>query len=68
MSIIIEVEVNDKSTHNGENETLELIASGYEWKCPACGQETTESEIKKKVRCKKCHRQFEVDNYAHAFE
>ena len=51
-----------------EYETVELIAAGYEWTCPACDQSNKEIEVKKSVQCKSCEREFEVEDYEHAFD
>ena len=47
-------------------ESVELIASGYEWVCPECDTLNKEIEVTKTVKCKKCHTTFEVQDYAHA--
>jgi hypothetical protein len=47
MSIIIGVEVDDGSIHKEENDTVELIASGYEWLCPTCARRILKSKSKK---------------------
>ena len=48
------------------NQTIELIASGYEWICPVCENFQKEIETSCKVTCKKCNRTFEVSNIHHA--
>ena len=49
------------------DETVELIASGYEWECPHCVTLNKEIEIPKKVKCSECGKEFEVDNADHAW-
>ena len=51
-----------------ENQTVELVAAGYEWNCPACGEENKEIEIVRIAQCKACDRKFKVEDYEHAFE
>ena len=48
-----------------EYETVELIAAGYEWTCPACDTLITIIETTESVTCKACKRRFKVDSYAH---
>jgi DNA-directed RNA polymerase subunit RPC12/RpoP len=49
-------------------ETVDLIASGYEWSCPKCGELNREIEITENVKCSKCGGEFEVGEVNHAFE
>ncbi len=51
---------------NREDQAVELIASGYEWICPACDTTGHEIEVVAKVICKKCKREWEVGDYHHA--
>jgi len=48
--------------------TVELIASGYEWTCPQCGDFQREIEAKAKVRCGKCNTEFATEPPKHAYE
>jgi len=48
--------------------TVELIASGYEWTCPRCGDFQREIEAKAKVTCGKCNTEFATDAPEHAYE
>lgn len=50
------------------NETVDLIASGYEWVCPACDKLNKEIEAKQTVTCKDCHETFEANTPEHAYE
>lgn len=47
----------DKQT---EDETVDLIASGYEWICPDCTVCVQEIEATDTVTCPKCKRTFET--------
>jgi ribosomal protein L37AE/L43A len=51
-----------------ERESVTLIASGYEWECPECEELNGTFEVTEIVRCQKCGREFDVDNYEHAIE
>ena len=50
-------------------QTVELIASGYEWECPECEFLNKEIEITLTVTCEHCQEKFEVDVYGahHAY-
>jgi len=48
-------------------ESVELIASGYEWECPECEWLNLEIEITEIVTCTKCNKRFKVDNFYHAY-
>lgn len=48
-------------------ETVDLIASGYEWECPKCGELNKEVEVEKIVYCGKCGRAYEVNPPHHAY-
>ncbi|MGD8455578.1 MAG: hypothetical protein PVF83_04265 [Anaerolineales bacterium] len=50
-----------------EEETVELIASGYEWTCPHCDYLNKEIEIPEKVVCSRCKREYEVENADHVW-
>jgi phage FluMu protein Com len=47
-------------------DSVELIASGYEWECPKCKVLNTEIEVTEKVKCSSCKVEFEVEDYYHA--
>ncbi len=49
-----------------QDEEVELIASGYEWTCPACDELNSLIETTESVTCKECGRDFKVDSYAHS--
>lgn len=49
-----------------EIESVELIASGYEWICPACEEINKEIEVNVAVTCKFCQNTYHVDDYHHA--
>ena len=54
-------------------ESVDLIASGYEWVCSECGEENTEGYINVignslgEVKCKTCKITFSIGNYDHCF-
>lgn len=56
----------ENPTIEEEEESVELIASGYEWSCPNCDKLNEEIEIRDKVKCAGCGRGFEVENADHA--
>lgn len=48
-------------------ESVELIASGYEWVCPHCDILNKEIEVPVRVTCRKCRSQLRVRNAEHAY-
>ena len=44
---------------------VELIASGYDWQCPACNHWNNEPEIIEKVNCTQCNGVYTVSGYSH---
>ena len=48
-------------------ETVDIIASGYEWICPKCGWFNREIEITETVECADCERVFETNPAEHAY-
>ena len=46
-------------------ESVDLIASGYEWIC-TCGRINHEIEITETVECHKCKKRYLVDEADHA--
>ena len=57
----------ENPTIEEEEESVELIASGYEWTCPHCEKLNEEIEIPDKVKCAVCGKGFEVENADHAW-
>lgn len=51
-----------------EQQTVELVASGYEWLCPACETLNHEIEVTTQVTCNACGATFETDPPEHAYE
>lgn len=49
------------------SETVDIIASGYEWICPKCEKFNTEIEITEQVKCSDCGRVFETNPAEHAY-
>lgn len=51
-----------------EEQTVTLIASGYEWVCPdeECEHFNREIEITDTVTCRKCSKTYNVDEAYHA--
>lgn len=47
-------------------ESVDLIASGYEWICPACESFNHEIEITESVTCPACTAKYQVQDYNHA--
>ncbi len=53
-------------TDNLEEESVDLISSGYEWTCPHCDQLNREIEITETVKCSKCDKVYSVFDAYHA--
>lgn len=53
-------------TDEGYENTVDMIAIGYEWICPACGKENVEIEALEKVRCGQCGNLFDANPPEHA--
>lgn len=49
-------------------ETVDVIASGYEWTCLICERLYHEIAWKDKVTCTRCHREFEAAAPEHAYD
>jgi len=49
------------------DESVSLIAAGYEWECPNCTVLNREIEVTANVECPVCHRVYRTDNADHAF-
>ena len=49
-------------------ETVDIIASGYEWLCPECNTLNKEIEYTERVKCSnpQCFTEFETDLSEHA--
>lgn len=47
-------------------ETVDIIASGYEWVCPNCETLNDEIEVKEDVKCKRCGDYFVTNCPEHA--
>ena len=58
------------ATHNDDGscvaDSVELIASGYEWTCPSCEHFNREIQVTEEVYCQGCQREFIVEDYNHA--
>jgi hypothetical protein len=50
------------------NEEVDVIASGYEWECPVCGQFHTEIEMKEPLVCHECKNKFHNTTTHEAWE
>jgi len=50
-----------------ESEYAELIASGYEWICPACDHFHNEDAHKDVVTCSKCGTVYQTEPPEHAY-
>lgn len=53
---------------DGEEATVELIASGYEWTCPNCDHFHVIVEVTETVKCNGCHKVYKTDSPEHAYE
>lgn len=49
-------------------ETVDIIASGYEWTCPECNRLNKEIEYTQQVRCELCQQIFETGLPEHAIQ
>lgn len=49
-------------------ENVDIIASGYEWICPECGEYNTEIEITETVNCCYCDTIFDTNLPEHAYK
>jgi phage FluMu protein Com len=49
------------------SQSVDLIASGYDWWCPHCEHLNQEIELAETVRCRKCQRTFIAANAEHAY-
>lgn len=58
--------MNIRYTNSDETQSVELIASGYEWTCPRCDHLNTEIASSETVTCVKCGSSFNVDYTYHA--
>ncbi len=52
----------EKITRQGEPETVQLIAAGYEWFCPPCDHVNKTIEITEDVTCEICGREYRTDD------
>lgn len=59
--------LNEEVPIDDEN-SVELIASGYEWTCPECNQYNKVIEVSTEVTCGTCEKTFQVRDYHHAIE
>jgi len=50
-----------------EDETVDVIASGYEWECPHCDMLNHEIELAEFVTCSNCYKHFNVTDFHHAY-
>lgn len=50
-----------------ETNSVELIASGYDWVCPNCDEFNHEIEVTEQVTCKHCQHIYTVAEYYHAY-
>ena len=57
-----------KAKGGAKMESVDLIASGYEWHCPKCENFNREIEWKEHLRCSVCGTKFEANYPEHAWE
>ena len=55
-----------KKKDKWKEQTVDLIAAGYEWICPNCDKNNSEIEVVEKVLCNECQLEFKVTDYDHA--
>jgi hypothetical protein len=48
-------------------EAVDVIASGYEWTCPACKRWNMEIEHPVTVKCRKCEKEYITNPPEHAY-
>jgi len=58
--------MSDQDRPPEELDSVELIASGYEWVCPRCDQFHRIMETVEEVECQRCHWRYEVGDIHHA--
>lgn len=51
-----------------ETQLVDVIASGYEWTCPACETYNTMSGHQLHVECKNCGEGFETNPPEHCYD
>ncbi len=49
-------------------ESVDVIASSYEWECPVCGKLIREVAYSEEVTCHWCKKKFIANLPEHAFE
>jgi hypothetical protein len=65
---VLHVIYNDEDDiEEEEDNSVDLIASGYDWECPNCGNWAHTIEITEKVKCDTCSNEFKVHNFEHAY-
>jgi hypothetical protein len=52
----------DGEYHTDVTEVV-IMASGYEWICPACEELNHEIEVVEKVECPTCHNKYDVSDH-----
>ena len=58
----------ERQIESGELDSVDVIASGYEWMCPECNHFNTEAGIRDEVECEECHTHFETNGAEHAYD
>jgi uncharacterized protein (DUF983 family) len=53
--------------NNTNDELVDVIASGYEWECPACGKLNKHYEHLELVTCEPCGLSFHANPPEHCF-
>ena len=48
-------------------ETVDLVASGYDWACPGCEKFNHVIELNETVICAGCKKEYEVKEVHHAY-
>jgi len=59
--------LKDEGEDKIEDETVDVIASGYEWECPHCETLNNEIELTETVMCSNCYKHFNITDFHHAY-
>ena len=59
--------MSDKTKKTEHLDSVDLIATGYEWICPTCNALNKVTEITRFLYCESCFVEYEVGNIEIAF-
>jgi uncharacterized protein (DUF983 family) len=54
--------------HNTDTNTVDIIASGYDWTCPNCDDWQSTIEVTDTVTCQECGNTYPVNDHHHAYK